>query len=103
SPAWLRYAPAPPLHVALPICVLKEPQPFTRSARIPSPRRVVSGVDESFGVGHEAKDSPRIIRHARDVPHGAIGVCRIGHFGGNRSEEHTSELQSRENIVCRLL
>src|SRR5690606_40077559 len=23
--------------------------------------------------------------------------------GGNRSEEHTSELQSRENIVCRLL
>src|SRR5690606_40947822 len=23
--------------------------------------------------------------------------------GGNRSEEHTSELQSRENLVCRLL
>src|SRR5690606_39538456 len=25
------------------------------------------------------------------------------HRGGVRSEEHTSELQSRENIVCRLL
>src|SRR5690606_39753025 len=25
------------------------------------------------------------------------------HVGGNRSEEHTSELQSRENLVCRLL
>src|SRR5690606_40607030 len=27
------------------------------------------------------------------------------HFGlyGDRSEEHTSELQSRENLVCRLL
>src|SRR5690606_40387921 len=24
-------------------------------------------------------------------------------FGDNRSEEHTSELQSRENLVCRLL
>src|SRR5436309_11911366 len=24
-------------------------------------------------------------------------------FQGNRSEEHTSELQSRENLVCRLL
>src|SRR5690606_41500889 len=25
------------------------------------------------------------------------------HLGRNRSEEHTSELQSRENLVCRLL
>src|SRR5690606_41029773 len=24
-------------------------------------------------------------------------------YGGGRSEEHTSELQSRENLVCRLL
>src|SRR5690606_41653699 len=26
-----------------------------------------------------------------------------GEGGGDRSEEHTSELQSRENLVCRLL
>src|SRR5690606_41124957 len=26
-----------------------------------------------------------------------------GGWGGSRSEEHTSELQSRENLVCRLL
>src|SRR5690606_39543333 len=25
------------------------------------------------------------------------------HIGADRSEEHTSELQSRENLVCRLL
>ena len=25
------------------------------------------------------------------------------HFFGDRSEEHTSELQSRTNLVCRLL
>src|SRR5690606_40529497 len=30
--------------------------------------------------------------------HGQHGLCRRG-----RSEEHTSELQSRENLVCRLL
>src|SRR5690606_24127311 len=34
-----------------------------------------------------------------------IPVDRVGLYvpGGRRSEEHTSELQSRENLVCRLL
>src|SRR2546428_7686611 len=27
----------------------------------------------------------------------------LEHFVGNRSEEHTSELQSRSDLVCRLL
>src|SRR2546430_12715669 len=31
---------------------------------------------------------------------GAIGVAVLG---GERSEEHTSELQSQSNLVCRLL
>src|SRR5215475_5535662 len=40
---------------------------------------------------------------------GARGLARRGlpgaspRRGGGRSEEHTSELQSRENLVCRLL
>src|SRR5690606_40284670 len=37
---------------------------------------------------------------------GAVGLQRIGSpngYGDARSEEHTSELQSRENLVCRLL
>src|SRR5690606_18322492 len=33
---------------------------------------------------------------------GADSGCAPG-CGRNRSEEHTSELQSRENLVCRLL
>src|SRR5690349_23273339 len=34
----------------------------------------------------------------------AKGVCVAGYFEGNgRSEEHTSELQSRRDLVCRLL
>src|SRR5690606_41553537 len=35
----------------------------------------------------------------------AMGQLRLlqAHAFNNRSEEHTSELQSRENLVCRLL
>src|SRR5690606_39707262 len=34
----------------------------------------------------------------------SIHVITVEHFAkGDRSEEHTSELQSRENLVCRLL
>src|SRR2546430_10226459 len=31
---------------------------------------------------------------------GAVAVCGVA---GSRSEEHTSELQSQSNLVCRLL
>src|SRR5207302_9537043 len=37
-------------------------------------------------------------RRRRVCPH-----CRGAPPGAERSEEHTSELQSRENLVCRLL
>src|SRR5256886_12300439 len=30
-------------------------------------------------------------------------ACRVGHHVVTRSEEHTSELQSQSNLVCRLL
>src|SRR3712207_7089542 len=33
----------------------------------------------------------------------AFRVVRADLFGGRRSEEHTSELQSRQYLVCRLL
>src|SRR2546430_4082281 len=33
----------------------------------------------------------------------AAGVLLAAAFTGNRSEEHTSELQSQSNLVCRLL
>ena len=34
---------------------------------------------------------------------GLYSVCQKDYFDGNRSEEHTSELQSRTYLVCRLL
>src|SRR5690606_40852165 len=35
--------------------------------------------------------------------HGRVTMDRLRGHGRPRSEEHTSELQSRENLVCRLL
>src|SRR5207302_6725533 len=57
--------------------------------------------------------SRRVLRQVR-VDHGVVGGGVGEDFGGEvptqpracargRSEEHTSELQSRENLVCRLL
>src|SRR3712207_8692035 len=34
---------------------------------------------------------------------GARAPCELGEGGVERSEEHTSELQSRQYLVCRLL
>src|SRR5260370_9603261 len=33
----------------------------------------------------------------------AYALCKCPEFHGSRSEEHTSELQSHLNLVCRLL
>src|SRR3712207_7372678 len=43
-----------------------------------------------------------IVQHADDQLVLA-GADRLGEGGQNRSEEHTSELQSRQYLVCRLL
>src|SRR2546430_5567032 len=54
--------------------------------------------------------SPRVRRRGHPAGAGGAGRGRQGHlFRGNperplpRSEEHTSELQSQSNLVCRLL
>src|SRR5690606_10665627 len=48
-----------------------------------------------FGEHHVRVEDAGGVEQALDLPHQRIGFAR--------SEEHTSELQSRENLVCRLL
>src|SRR5690606_40764500 len=43
--------------------------------------------------------TPKALRDPAQKPHGVV----VWDIKVKRSEEHTSELQSRENLVCRLL
>src|SRR3712207_7340285 len=67
--------------------------PYTTLFRSPRPRGR-SAPRRRTGSG----TSPRRSRASAARPDASPGRCRTG-----RSEEHTSELQSRQYLVCRLL
>src|SRR3712207_8517022 len=73
------------LHDALPICSLNQHVGKARLQRQAGDRATVRG-DAVVGVERAEVGEPR---------------ARFGDSG--RSEEHTSELQSRQYLVCRLL
>src|SRR3712207_8349376 len=69
-----------------------------RSARRAAAHRVPrrghgppGGADDRVGTGRRRRRAQR------------RGVARAGGTGAPRTEEHTSEIQSRQYIVCRLL
>src|SRR5690606_39780259 len=71
-----------------------------------------SGGSEAFGGTMTALFSALGLLGALLVPGWAVRVrnpfplvaaCVLAYLAAFRSEEHTSELQSRENLVCRLL
>src|SRR3712207_7081850 len=67
--------------------------------------RLVRGLPE---LGLQAEDQGKVNplddEHATDADRPALRLAAFDqHGGGARSEEHTSELQSRQYLVCRLL
>src|SRR5947208_6186246 len=48
-----------------------------------------------------SRDAPD--RRGAGLPPGRAGAARVAAIRGQRSEEHTSELQSPDHLVCRLL
>src|SRR2546427_11070327 len=54
------------------------------------------GADGRQGRAGDVRYQDAERRHQR-------GVAQLGHERDDRSEEHTSELQSQSNLVCRLL
>src|SRR3712207_7951598 len=52
------------------------------------------------GEWHPRRPEPTVAAHQRR--HGRVPVVEVPR-DGDRSEEHTSELQSRQYLVCRLL
>src|SRR3712207_8550856 len=81
------------LHDALPI--LRQPQPFV--VQQPS-----AGVDDVRHVPL-ALDLVRFQQTERQVGDDPLGLLDVQQHRADRSEEHTSELQSRQYLVCRLL
>src|SRR5690606_41920477 len=82
------------LHVALPICEIVGVGGTECCGRCGRLGRVATGC----GPAGSAAGGRGIVERA-GVVSGSRGILRAG----GRSEEHTSELQSRENLVCRLL
>src|SRR5690606_41947774 len=73
--------------------------PVTRQLSAEVPRVPPVGVGETEpGLMGRARRHPRVERREVEGELAAEGVPEDA-----RSEEHTSELQSRENLVCRLL
>src|SRR3712207_8764781 len=79
-----------------------------RSTLFPSPTLSRSRLNRAVAVGHAdaaaalcADAAGRIVRSAVGQPYRQLGRDRPSPLG--RSEEHTSELQSRQYLVCRLL
>src|SRR3712207_8658497 len=73
--------------------------------------RVALGVDEPDRAGRDALERLDLVLHERDErrdddrqvgPHERRQLV-AQRLAGPRSEEHTSELQSRQYLVCRLL
>src|SRR5690606_1349989 len=64
-----------------------------------------SYVVQRDGTIYWCADHNIITPHVGNSNKHSLGICLVGDFRTQhpRSEEHTSELQSRENLVCRLL
>src|SRR5260370_5425002 len=78
--------------------------PYTtlfRSWKIDEPLLLPPTVQDFVAADHLARFVPSLVREAVDLARitGTYGSER----GQPRSEEHTSELQSHLNLVCRLL
>src|SRR5206468_12464376 len=66
-----------------------------RVAIIPS--SVVGGAADRLGLGRGCPRAGRMPRYSH------YKIRQLGDSRAQRSEEHTSELQSRSDLVCRLL
>src|SRR5438552_6026026 len=69
--------------------------PYTTLFRSASPAPSANGAAPAAWAGEPGPESGGAVPGAEEVVAGAVDLCR--------SEEHTSELQSPDHLVCRLL
>src|SRR3712207_8494094 len=87
----------PPRSTLFPYTTLFRSSPRSRSAPTWPVGPVCCSLASAACHDHPSRDRPR--RGGEGV---AVGLARRAPHG-HRSEEHTSELQSRQYLVCRLL
>src|SRR5690606_39591120 len=78
-------------------------QPGELPARVRREEVAVAGADVAARGGAAAAAQHELAAHELGVVLAGVVLPRAEAGVGQRSEEHTSELQSRENLVCRLL
>src|SRR5690606_40966590 len=102
---------APPPHRTRPpraVPPARRPQPDLDRPPQP-PRPAPPPLPECLDCDHPGpgrarrRTGPDAARHARRMDYPAYAAAASDELAHRRSEEHTSELQSRENLVCRLL
>src|SRR3712207_8422756 len=86
----------PPRSTLFPYTTLFRSAPHRGRTPFRVPPFASSGRDRGRGRGGT-------LRSGRDRGRGRGGTLQRGHAAATRSEEHTSELQSRQYLVCRLL
>src|SRR3712207_6964554 len=92
----------PPRSTLFPYTTLFRSLPLRRRARGGARRAGLRAVVPRRAEARRTR-GPRVARRARGPVGGGSHPCRARQDGAQRSEEHTSELQSRQYLVCRLL
>src|SRR5438552_12959717 len=78
-------------------------QRFQRSRKGPSEEIKVLEYSKNPKIQHQRQDKPILAVGVRAAGGDFLGDQKIHRGTANRSEEHTSELQSPDHLVCRLL
>src|SRR5690606_39868453 len=95
--------PPPPASTLFPYTTLFRSLPFFQMKRINVYRSIFSTILLLLFLSYAIGSGNRILDALTSIKAAVIkGEAPVADFSF-RSEEHTSELQSRENLVCRLL
>src|SRR5690606_41582042 len=95
--------PRPPISTLFPYTTLFRSAPVDQQFEPVEAIGLLVGIDDTVFLG-AGKDIGFVANGAAGGDHDGLRFHIIGLEDiGSRSEEHTSELQSRENLVCRLL